>query len=109
MLNLSGNCTKCKELVFQECENLVIATANLSTGPYYYFLENARGKVFKGMCSCAYGVTTISKDDVPAGLFSVYGDSLMLQLSTDPNGADPVTIQFGYDNYTCIKVTFSNE
>lgn len=53
-----------------------------------------------------YGIITITTANYPTGVFTPYNSPLTLTI-LDANG-DPVTLTYGYVNYSCIELTTTN-
>lgn len=102
------DCLECYQDEIPFCDT-TITVLGLDDSTEYQFkiIDQATGRTY------AYTATTDSNgeadlitDDFPAGLFTPYNGPFTISIF-DSNG-DPVTLTYGYVNYSCIEVTITN-
>ena len=108
MLNLLYTCGQCKDLIFDSCTSVVIDSTLTPGTVYYWFLEDGRGKIFKGNSTPdGYYRLWINLNQVPKGLFDKATGPLKLTFALDAKGEQPVQVPMGYDTYDCLTLNFA--
>ncbi len=85
-----------------------ISVPGLESNTEYNFkiVDNSTGNVYTYTAtSDNYGAADLVTEDFPRGLFTPYNGPFTITI-TDING-DPVTLTYGYVNYSCISVTIT--
>lgn len=102
------DCLSCYQQTISTCPGEIVIEG-LDTDTEYVFTvtDNVSGKKYTyAVTSDGFGDGTIDTTAFPAGLFTPYNSPMTLTITE--NGS-PVTLTYGYVNYSCIELVINND
>ena len=102
------DCLSCYQQTISTCPDTIVIEG-LDTDTEYVFTvtDNVSGKKYTyAVTSDGFGDGTIDTTAFPAGLFTPYNSPMTLTITE--NGS-PVTLTYGYVNYSCIELVINND
>lgn len=108
MADLINNCSTCFEFTLSECvEGIKVSGGLIADTEYFYRITDKFGNRYtKEFTTDIGGAFLIDPDDFPAGLFTKYAGSFILEVSEDDINFVPVELTFCEQTYKCIKFDF---
>lgn len=102
------DCLSCYEQQVDNCADEIVIYGLEDTTTYVVNISDPQsGKTYTSTkISDVNGEITLDTGDYPAGLFSPYNSPLTLTILQ--NGS-PVTLTYGYVNYSCIDIVVQNQ
>lgn len=101
------DCLSCYQQTVENCDTSIIIYGLEDTTDYEVTItDNVSGrKYLHSTTSDSDGEITLDTSDFPTGLFSPYNSPMTLTITE--NGS-PVTLTYGYVNYSCIELNVIN-
>ena len=102
------DCLSCYQQTISTCpDEIVIEGLDTDTDYVFTVTDNVSGKKYTyAVTSDGFGDGTIDTTAFPAGLFTPYNSPMTLTITE--NGS-PVTLTYGYVNYSCIELVINND
>ena len=102
------DCLSCYQQTISTCpDEIVIEGLDTDTDYVFTVTDNVSGKKYTySVTSDGFGDGTIDTTAFPAGLFTPYNSPMTLTITE--NGS-PVTLTYGYVNYSCIELVINND
>lgn len=102
------DCLSCYQQTISTCpDEIVIEGLDTDTDYVFTVTDNVSGKKYTyTVTSDGFGDGTIDTTAFPAGLFTPYNSPMTLTITE--NGS-PVTLTYGYVNYSCIELVINND
>ena len=102
------DCLSCYQQTISTCpDTIVIEGLDTDTDYVFTVTDNVSGKKYTyAVTSDGFGDGTIDTTAFPAGLFTPYNSPMTLTITE--NGS-PVTLTYGYVNYSCIELVINND
>ena len=102
------DCLSCYQQIISTCpDEIVIEGLDTDTDYVFTVTDNVSGKKYTyAVTSDGFGDGTIDTTAFPAGLFTPYNSPMTLTITE--NGS-PVTLTYGYVNYSCIELVINND
>lgn len=104
----AADCLSCYQQTISTCpDEIVIEGLDTDTEYVFTVTDNVSGKKYTySVTSDGFGDGTIDTTAFPAGLFTPYNSPMTLTITE--NGS-PVTLTYGYVNYSCIELVINND
>lgn len=102
------DCLSCYQQQVDNCASEIVIQGLDDTTTYVISISDPQsGKTYTSTnISDVNGEVTLDTTDYPAGLFSPYNSPLTLTILQD---GQPVTLTYGYVNYSCIDLVVTNQ